>query len=123
MLSPLSHFDCAFLDGVLVGYAGFWLVLDEAHITSVTVRRDCRRQGLGRQLLTHLLDVAQNLDVRRATLEVRVSNVAAQRLYEGFGFEIIGRRKGYYAKTQEDALVMLKELGPPPSAADLYGED
>ena len=116
--SPRSYFYTALLDETLVGYAGFWLVLDEAHITSVAVRQGLRRRGYGRHLVLHLLRVAAAVGARRATLEVRGSNHAAQALYEGLGFEVTGSHKGYYPKAKEDAVIMMKELGPQQSMPD-----
>lgn len=109
-------FYVAYLDDALVGYVGLWMVLDEAHITSVTVRQAYRRQGLGRMLVEYILSVARNLGLIHATLEVRESNVAAQRLYYSMGFQHVGRRKSYYSKTREDAIVMAKPLPPAPTA-------
>ncbi|HOF41848.1 MAG TPA: ribosomal protein S18-alanine N-acetyltransferase [Candidatus Hydrogenedentes bacterium] len=118
-----SYFYVMQLNGELAGYGGFWLVLDEAHITSVTVRTDLRGQGLGRTLTRHLLDAAKEAGAHIATLEVRESNMRAQNLYKTFGFRQIGRRKGYYSKSGEDAIVMLLELGPDESSAqDMSGE-
>lgn len=105
-----SHFYVVFENDELVGYTGFWLVADEAHITSVTVRSDCRRRGIGRLLVRFLIDAARQAGARVATLEVRVSNVGARRLYEAFGFQPVGIRRGYYARSREDALVMMKKL-------------
>jgi ribosomal-protein-alanine N-acetyltransferase len=120
--SARSHFYVAFLGGVLVGYGGFWLVLDEVHITSVTVRDQYRRRGFGRRIALHLLRKAVELDARRAVLEVRASNLRAQALYTTLGFLQVGLRRGYYAKTNEDAVIMMLELGPAWSAGRLYGE-
>jgi ribosomal-protein-alanine N-acetyltransferase len=92
--------------GAILGYGGFWLMYDEAHISTLAVRAGWRRGGLGELLLTTLLDEARLLGARRATLEVRVSNVAAQTLYAKYGFEQMGRRKAYYADNGEDALIL-----------------
>ncbi len=92
--------------GLILGYSGFWLMYDEAHISTLAVRRAYRQQGLGEFLLVALLDEAQRLGASRATLEVRVSNVAAQALYAKYGFEQVGRRKAYYNDNQEDALIL-----------------
>ncbi len=116
-----SYFYVMLLEGHLAGYGGFWLVLDEAHITSVTVRDRFRGRGLGRRLTQHLLDVAEGVGARIATLEVRESNLTAQNLYLTFGFRQIGRRKGYYPKCGEDAIVMLLELGKGPRPASDAG--
>ena len=110
MRSTRSYFSVALKGTELVGYAGFWLVLDEAHITSVTVNKKFRGMGFGREQTLNLLEEAQRRDARVATLEVRESNEAARSLYESLGFSPAGLRKGYYSKTNEDAIVMTKEL-------------
>ena len=112
MDTPLARFYVAFIEGVLVGYVGIWRVADEAHMTSVTVRRDYRRQGLGSELVRFILHVSADLGLRRAFLEVRESNVAGQRLYRKLGFQHTGWRKGYYRSTGEDAVVMSKTIDP-----------
>jgi len=90
----------------VVGFAGVWLMVDEAHITTFGVHPEWRRQGIGRQLLLNLVDLGGALHARRMTLEVRASNDAAQTLYRSFGFEVVGRRPRYYTDDGEDALVM-----------------
>jgi len=95
----------------LVGYGGYWPLIDEAHITSVTIRDSYRRQGLGRRLLQHILDTAMRNGILSATLEVRESNIRARNLYESLGFAVTGRRRRYYPSTNEDALIMTKHLG------------
>src|SRR5690606_27411578 len=89
---------------------GFWLLLDEAHITKVTVAAPWRGQGLGHELMLHLLDTAQRRGATSARLEVREHNEAARHLYERLGFHAVGLRKGYYAKTNGTAVVMAKTL-------------
>lgn len=111
MKNERSHFFVALDEtGAVTGYCGFWLVLDEAHITTVVVRADQRGLGLGRELLAHLLEDARAAGARMATLEVRASNTTAQALYSSHGFRAVGRRKGYYPTTREDAILMLKEF-------------
>lgn len=96
------------------GYGGFWMMYDEAHISTLAVRSQWRRQGLGELLLLCLLDEARRLRARLATLEVRVSNSAAQALYAKYGFEQVGQRKGYYCDNREDALIITTpELASP----------
>ena len=90
----------------VVGFAGLWLMVDEAHITTFSVHPDWRRQGIARQLMLGLLELALRLKARRMTLEVRESNEAAQALYRSFGFDVAGRRERYYTDDHEDALVM-----------------
>lgn len=105
-----SFFFVAFLGEQLIGYSGFWLVADEAHITSVTTCDDMRGRGLGRRQLEHLLAEAIRVGAKIATLEVRESNAPARSLYESMGFHEIGRRRNYYTTSGEDAIVMLKNL-------------
>jgi ribosomal-protein-alanine N-acetyltransferase len=95
--------------GRLLGYVGFWLVAGETHISTIAVHPDARREGLGELLLTQVIDLAQEQEAEFVTLEVRESNVAAQRLYEKYGFQRTGRRKRYYTDTREDALIMTLE--------------
>lgn len=98
----------------VVGFAGIWLMVDEAHITTFGVHPEWRRRGVGRRLLVRVGELAIELGARRMTLEVRISNSAAQALYAGFGFTITGRRKGYYTDNGEDAYVMTTpELSTP----------
>jgi len=105
-----SHFYVALRDGEMVGYAGFWLLLDEAHITKITVAGNERRRGHGQALLEFLMDRARALDAKTVRLEVRASNAAARGLYQRNGFQEVGVRKGYYARAGEDAVVMVKNL-------------
>ena len=98
----------------VVAFAGVWLMVDEAHVTTFGVHPDWRRQGIGRQLLLNLAELSVAIGARRMTLEVRVSNGEAQGLYRQFGFEIAGRRHRYYTDDGEDALVMTTlELADP----------
>ena len=90
----------------IVGFAGLWLMVDEAHVTTFGVHPDWRRQGIGRQLLLNLVELSLSIGARRMTLEVRASNTVAQALYHSFGFEVVGRRARYYTDDGEDALVM-----------------
>lgn len=105
------------VDGVPAGYAGMWTVVDEAHITNIAVRTAYRGRKLGEQLLSELLDMAQALELERATLEVRVSNDVARNLYVKMGFREIGIRKGYYSDNNEDAVIMWIDLQNHPHVA------
>ena len=102
----LARYIVARAGPTIVGFAGVWLMVDEAHITTFGVHPDWRRQGIGRRLLLGVVDVALEMRAVRLTLEVRVSNDNAQRLYRAFGFEVVGRRRAYYTDDGEDALVM-----------------
>jgi [ribosomal protein S18]-alanine N-acetyltransferase len=94
----------------VAGYCGVWLVVDEAHITNVAVLPDYRGQGLGEALMQRIMKIAKEVGARVMTLEVRVSNKAAQGLYRKMGFQDGGIRKRYYSDNQEDALVMWVNL-------------
>lgn len=90
----------------IVGFVGFWVMADEAHITSIAVSESYRRQGIGELLMVSVIDKAMSLKARIVTLEVRVSNDGAQRLYSRYGFSKVGIRKGYYNDNREDAIIM-----------------
>ena len=92
-------------DATIIGYAGLMFVADEAHVTNIAVDPEFQRRGLARLLLVHLANEAIERGSEALTLEVRVSNVAAQGLYREFGFAPAGVRQRYYENT-EDALVM-----------------
>lgn len=93
----------------LVAYGGIWLMVDEAHVTTFAVDPAWRRQRVGETLLLALLDLALARHAREATLEVRLSNVPARRLYEKYGFRPVGLRPHYYSDNGEDALIMTTE--------------
>ena len=94
------------IDGAVAGYAGLMLTGDESHVTTIAVDPDWQRHKVGTRLLAHLVRASLARGVRHMTLEVRVANVGAQAMYRRFGFEVEGLRKGYYAETKEDALIM-----------------
>ena len=84
-------------------------MVDEAHVTTFAVHPAWRRRGIGERLLLAVLDTALGRHAREATLEVRLSNVAARRLYEKYGFRPVGLRPRYYTDNGEDALIMTTE--------------
>lgn len=91
---------------LIVGFAGLWFMVDEAHLTTIAVREAYRRRGIGELLLIATIDLATERGARVMTLEVRVSNIVAQSLYQKYGFSKVGLRPGYYTDTKEDALLM-----------------
>ena len=99
---PVAHKS----DDFLIGFAGFWVMLDEAHIIAIAVRQPWRRQGIGQGLLVSAIDMALGLHVRVVTLEVREQNKSAQTMYLRHGFYVAGRRPRYYSDNQEDAVLM-----------------
>lgn len=108
--NDLAHYYCAFdMNDDLIGYAGSWLILDEAHITTIAVKPEFKRKKIGEALLLKILENCYKNEIKYITLEVRVSNVAAIGLYEKYGFKSLGTRKGYYQNNNEDALIMWTE--------------
>lgn len=100
------------IDGQMAGYWLMMSVLDESHILNCCIAPQWQRRGLGRQLMAHLFDIARSHRMQTLFLEVRVSNRAAQGLYQGLGFEVIAQRRGYYPTDEgrEDALIMKMNL-------------
>ena len=96
------------VSGRVLGYAGLMVVADEGYITNVAVFPEYRRQGIAAQILQVFLQFAAANHLAFLTLEVRPSNAAAIALYQGFGFEEVGRRKNYYNLPKEDALILTK---------------
>ena len=96
------------VSGRVLGYAGLMVVADEGYITNVAVFPEYRRQGIAAQILQVFLQFAAANHLAFLTLEVRPSNAAAIALYQGFGFEEVGRRKNYYYLPKEDALILTK---------------
>ena len=94
----------------IVGFVGFWIMADEAHITSIAVRNQYRRRGVGELLLMRAIDLATKLGAQIVTLEVRVSNATAQSLYYKYGFKRMGVRKGYYLDNREDGVIMSTDV-------------
>jgi ribosomal-protein-alanine N-acetyltransferase len=90
----------------LLGYLGLWRVVDDSHIISVGVRTPHRRLGVGESLVIRAIETSLEWRIRFIALEVRVSNFAAQALYEKYGFKKMGVRKRYYRDNNEDALIM-----------------
>jgi ribosomal-protein-alanine N-acetyltransferase len=108
----LARYLVARVDGEVVAYGGIWMMVDEAHVTTFAVLPEHRRGGIGSRLLLALMDLAVELAANVATLEVRISNVDARRLYERFGFRPVGVRPRYYSDNGEDALIMTTEELP-----------
>jgi [ribosomal protein S18]-alanine N-acetyltransferase len=93
-------------DPSLVGYGGCWIMVDEAHISTLAVRSIWRGRGLGELLMVALIEEAYRRAATEVTLEVRVSNTIAQSLYEKYGFQRLGTRRAYYSDNREDAYIM-----------------
>lgn len=106
---PLGHRNTKREAPPIIGFAGMWHVLDEAHVTTIGVVPEYQGKGLGELLFLSLVDEAIRRDATWLTLEVRVSNYGAQQLYRKFGFSIQGKRPRYYSDNNEDAYIMWSE--------------
>jgi [ribosomal protein S18]-alanine N-acetyltransferase len=98
------------VDGHVAGYVLFWALPDRIDVHNVAVHGSFRRRGIGRALMGQVIGTAERMNLHKVTLEVRKSNIPAQKLYESIGFIATGIRKGYYSDDGEDALTMLLEL-------------
>jgi ribosomal-protein-alanine N-acetyltransferase len=106
----------------IIGFAGLWLMVDEAHITTIAMHPNYRGMGLGEFLLISLIDIAYEIGAKWVTLEVRVSNYTAQNLYRKYGFREAGLRHRYYSDNQEDALIMWTDEINSPAYKQKYQE-
>ncbi|MBI4532451.1 MAG: ribosomal protein S18-alanine N-acetyltransferase [Candidatus Melainabacteria bacterium] len=100
---------CSSDNGLLYGYSGFWLIGEEAHITTLAVHPDYRRKYVAERLLLNDIAQSQKVGAGWMTLEVRVSNEGAQNLYHKYGFKNLGLRRNYYQDNNEDAMVLWTE--------------
>jgi ribosomal-protein-alanine N-acetyltransferase len=98
------------LEGEIIGYAGMWVVIDEAQITNIAILPQFRGKKIGEKLFSHMILSAIRLGAEQLSLEVRVSNTVAQKMYRKFGLIPGGIRKNYYVDNQEDAMVMWVNL-------------
>lgn len=105
MEQQVGKYIAAVQEEKLLGYMGFSHIFEDIELLTVAVAKAARRNGVGRQMMAYLLDYAKRHHAERILLEVRASNGAAMGLYESFGFEKIGIRRGYYQKPKEDALL------------------
>ncbi len=96
----------------IIGYVGFWFKnhANEVHIVNLAVKKDFRREGIGTYLIKEIIDMSRNLQADYVTLEVRVTNEAAIKLYQNLGFKKNGLTPHYYLDNEEDALLMKKEI-------------
>lgn len=106
--NKLAIYVVALKDKKIAGYAGMWHVVNEGHITNVAVCKNFRGQGIGTAIIKRLFEIAQEKEMIGITLEVKISNLTAQKLYTKYGFRPEGIRKKYYEDTGEDAVIMWK---------------
>ena len=104
--NDVAHYLVMEADGVICGYGGMWLLFEEAHVTNVAIMPDYRGQGRGKRLMLAMMRHAVKRGAEKMTLEVRESNMVAQKLYAGLGFEQNGFRPGYYSDTGEGAQLL-----------------
>lgn len=110
LLNPNSKYIVAKINNKIVGYAGIWKSVDDVHITNIVTKSILRKQSIGSMLLSSLIEMAcSEKGITSITLEVNSNNIPAQKLYQKFGFKIVGLRKKYYNNI-EDAIIMTKEL-------------
>jgi ribosomal-protein-alanine N-acetyltransferase len=106
----LARYIVAEVDGVVAGYGGIWLIIDEGHITNIAVDEKYRGLGIGNQLVEGLIQLCVDRDIKAMTLEVRKTNEVAKSLYKKYGFKEYGIRPGYYSDNNEDAIIMWKTI-------------
>ena len=106
----LAKYLVAKVDGKVAGYVGIWFVVDEGHITNVSLHEDYRGQKIGDKLIKELVQVCKDNKIVSMTLEVRTSNTVAQNLYRKYGFKMAGIRKEYYSNNKEDAIIMWNDI-------------
>lgn len=106
LIRPHPTLHTSLASSLVIGFAGMWMYVDEAHIATLATHPDWRGRGIGQTILINLMREAQRRNAVLVTLEVRAGNTAAQHLYRKYGFEEVGRRKQYYQDNHEDALIM-----------------
>jgi len=104
-----KYYSAKIPSGELVGYAGTWHIIDEGHITTIAVKKEYLRNHIGEAIIQKIIDDCYKNNIKYLTLEVRVSNTPAIKLYEKYGFQSLGTRKSYYQDNNEDALIMWTE--------------
>ena len=112
LFSLMKFYYVALFDGKIAGYGGMWHVVTEGLITNIAVSPDYRRMGVGSAIVDALMNTAEEKEMLGVTLEVRVSNEAAIKLYKKHGFVVTGTRKKYYSDNNEDAYLMWNYLIP-----------
>jgi ribosomal-protein-alanine N-acetyltransferase len=114
-LKPTDNVRAPLPQQHIAGFSGIWMMVDEAHITNLAVRKEYQGKGIGGLLLIATIDLARELKAGFLTLEVRASNLVAQKLYSQYGFTQMGQRRGYYLDNREDAIIMSTESLASPS--------
>lgn len=110
MENSFASYIVAKIENKCVGYCGFWQAYDEGDITNIAVSPNFRRMKIGSKLIERIIKEAREKKLACLNLEVRKSNLPAQKLYEKYGFSVVGERKNYYSDNKEDALIMRLSL-------------
>ncbi len=108
--NPIAHYLVAVKDEEIIGYAGIWNIVDQAHVTNICLLDKYRGLGYGKELFSKLIQLVITLGAQTVSLEVRESNIVAQNLYKSFGFLEEGIRKKYYIDNGEDAIIMVMKV-------------
>ena len=122
LANKISTYLCILSDNKCIGYIGYWKIMDEAHVTNISIHPDFQNKKLAHRLILSMIDECYSEKIKYITLEVRVSNERAIHLYEKFGFKSLGVRKKYYQDNNEDALIMWSENIFDKKYKDLYSE-
>ena len=108
--NKLAHYYVLSLEDKVIGYGGLWHIMDEGHITNIAIDPSYRNKGYGKILMKTIMEETMKMGIDFMTLEVRVSNISAIKLYEALGFKSSGIRPKYYTDNQEDAKIMWVDL-------------
>lgn len=120
--NKISTYNCISNNDKCIGYIGYWKIMDEAHVTNISIHPDFQNKKLAHRLILSMIDECYRKKIKYITLEVRVTNERAIHLYEKFGFKSLGVRKKYYQDNNEDALIMWSENIFDKKYKDLYSE-
>jgi len=108
--NDLATYFVAIVNNEVIGYMGIWHIVDQAHITTLAIKKEYRRQHIGENLIKIVFEKLRTLAINEVTLEVRENNFKAINLYKKLGFYEEGKRINYYSDTNEDAIIMWKKL-------------
>ena len=110
LLNPNSKYIVAKINNKIIGFAGLWKSVDDVHITNIVTAKKYRNKNIGSLMLSKLIEMSKNeKGITSITLEVNSNNIPAQKLYEKFGFKVVGIRKKYY-NNNDDAIIYTKDL-------------
>lgn len=108
LVNPLAKYFVLTINNQVAGYAGLWHIVDEGHITNIAIKKELQGQGLSNYLLKEIIDYKNKNNLSFLTLEVRESNIIAQKLYEKYNFKKTGERKKYYENSETAFLYSLE---------------